>query len=34
MVVCVFCDGVFPKGTMVCPECNEYKGLTPVKEAK
>ena len=34
MVVCVFCDGVFPEGTFVCPDCNEYKGIVPVKESK
>lgn len=33
MVVCVFCEGVYQEGTMVCPVCNDYKGLMPIKEA-
>ena len=33
MIVCVFCENVYPEGTIVCPECDEYKGMLPVVEA-
>jgi hypothetical protein len=26
-VVCVFCENVFEDSPVVCPVCNEYKGL-------
>jgi ribosomal protein L40E len=32
-VVCVFCESVYPEGTLVCRECNDYKGLMPITEA-
>ena len=33
MIVCVFCENTYPEGTIVCTECNEYKGMLPVVEA-
>jgi hypothetical protein len=32
-VMCVYCQGVFVDGTAVCPECDEYDGLMPLKKA-
>ena len=32
-VVCVFCEGVYPPSTIVCPECKEYKGMMTITEA-
>lgn len=29
--ICVFCGNVWDD-VMVCPECNEYKGLMPLAE--
>jgi len=31
-VVCVYCYNYYPKGTAVCPECNEYDGMMDSKE--
>ena len=31
-VMCVFCESVFD-GVMVCPECNDYKGLMSLGSA-
>jgi hypothetical protein len=31
--VCVFCENVYPESVIVCPECNDYKGLMTVKSA-
>ena len=28
LVVCVYCEQMYPAGTAVCPECNEYDGLS------
>lgn len=30
MVVCVYCENVYPDTVQVCPECNEYDGLQPL----
>ena len=30
-VICVFCEQVWSE-VFVCPDCNEYKGLMPLKE--
>lgn len=27
MILCVYCESVYPDTTAVCPECNEYDGL-------
>jgi RNA polymerase subunit RPABC4/transcription elongation factor Spt4 len=32
-LVCVFCEGIFPAETFVCPDCNEYKGMMTITEA-
>jgi len=34
MIFCVYCYGVFGSDTYVCPHCNEYDGLMPLKEAE
>jgi RNA polymerase subunit RPABC4/transcription elongation factor Spt4 len=31
--VCVYCENQYPESVMVCPECNDYKGLMPMREA-
>lgn len=31
---CVFCGTEYPKGTLVCVSCNEYKGMEEVVEPK
>jgi len=31
--MCVFCLGVYESDVVVCPECNDYKGMTPLGEA-
>lgn len=33
MLVCVFCENLYVEGTVVCPECKDYKGLMPVRSA-
>ena len=33
MLVCVFCETVYSEGTVVCSECNDYKGMMTVSEA-
>jgi len=33
MLVCVYCENTYEDGTIVCPECNEYKGMLPIEEA-
>lgn len=33
-MICVFCLNEYPEDTFVCPECNEYKGLMPINEAR
>jgi hypothetical protein len=33
-VICVFCENIYSEGVMVCQECNEYKGLMPIEQAK
>jgi hypothetical protein len=32
-LVCVYCEGVYPPSTIVCPECNEYKGMMTITNA-
>lgn len=32
-LVCVFCTELYPSDTIVCPACNEYKGMMPVSQA-
>lgn len=32
--VCVYCENLYPESVMVCPECNDYKGLMTLAEAK
>lgn len=29
-LVCVFCMNIWESGTIVCPDCREYKGLMPL----
>jgi len=31
-VSCVYCYNYYPKGTAVCPECNEYDGMVSNKD--
>ena len=33
MFVCVFCERVFDINPHSCPECNDYKGIMPTKDA-
>lgn len=30
-VVCVYCEGIFVADTVVCPNCDEYNGLVPLR---
>jgi hypothetical protein len=30
--MCVYCEGVFTADTIVCPNCDEYKGLVPLSQ--
>lgn len=32
MLVCVYCDTLYPAGTAVCEECNDYKGLIKIAD--
>ena len=32
-VMCVYCQGVFPDATVVCPECDEMDGMMPLQTA-
>lgn len=32
-LVCVFCENIYEAGTVVCPECNEYKGMMTIGDA-
>ena len=32
-VMCVYCLGVFPDSTVVCPECNEMDGMMQLQTA-
>ena len=34
MIVCVYCSTLYDDDVVVCPECNDYSGLIPVKAAK
>lgn len=29
-LVCVFCENVYEADTVICPECEDYKGLMPL----
>jgi RNA polymerase subunit RPABC4/transcription elongation factor Spt4 len=31
--VCVFCENIYNPSVMVCPECQDYKGLMTLTEA-
>ena len=31
---CVYCYNLYGNDTVVCPSCNEYDGLMPVKQAE
>jgi hypothetical protein len=31
--ICVFCLNIW-EDVVVCPDCNEYKGLMPIEDAK
>jgi hypothetical protein len=31
--VCVYCENLYPESVIVCPECNDYKGLMTIPEA-
>jgi hypothetical protein len=31
--MCVYCEGLFTSDTVVCPNCDEYKGMMPVSQA-
>lgn len=33
MLVCVFCENTYSEDTVVCRECNDYKGLMEITEA-
>ncbi len=33
MLVCVFCENTYEEGTVLCPECTDYKGMMPLAEA-
>lgn len=33
-VICVFCETIYAEGTIVCSQCNEYKGMMSLEEAK
>ena len=30
MIICVFCDTIYPEPTLICKECNDYKGMMPM----
>lgn len=32
-LVCVFCENIYEAGTIVCPECREYKGMMTLTDA-
>ncbi len=32
-LVCVFCENTYPQDTIVCPECDDYKGMMTITEA-
>jgi hypothetical protein len=32
-VMCVYCQGVFADGTVICSECDEYDGMMPLQQA-
>lgn len=32
-VMCVYCEGLYTDTTVVCPACNEYDGMMPLKQA-
>lgn len=31
--ICVYCENLYPESVMVCPDCNDYKGLMTIGEA-
>ena len=31
---CVYCETLYGTDTYVCPTCNEYDGMMPLKEAE
>ena len=34
MNICVFCENTYSPEVLVCPECQDYKGLMPLALAK
>jgi hypothetical protein len=32
-LMCIYCEGVYTSDTIVCHNCNEYKGLMPLDSA-
>lgn len=34
MNICVFCENTYSLDTIVCPECQDYKGMMPLELAK
>ena len=34
MLICVFCENTYSLDIVVCPECQDYKGMMPLEVAK
>lgn len=34
MLICVFCETLYPEDTFLCRECEDYKGLMKLEQAK
>ena len=33
-VVCVFCEGIYAPDTVICHNCEDYKGIMPMDKAE
>ena len=34
LFICVFCETTYAQDVVICLECNDYKGLMPLADAK
>jgi RNA polymerase subunit RPABC4/transcription elongation factor Spt4 len=32
-MICIYCENIYEMDTIVCPVCNEYKGMMTTEDA-
>ena len=34
LFICVFCENLYSSEAVICSDCNDYKGMMPLRDAR